>query len=335
MTKPFKDFLYLDSDFVSDLYGQIFQEEIIEKILSTGNTSAEQSSTSTGNSESDSAAFKGNGSVGVVSMGTEYTGTASSNEEEQFISIEEINSAESVTVALNNFKYSKVVENLRASDLINISQPHKQYDFIEINNSFEYYDFEKNVEIFNFDKMVEFMYTTHYTSRKQFFDIDVIKSDYKNAGISISNKKPNSPFKTVQEAEEYRSQLNGIFNFRNMDIVSDRLSAIFQNNVLLLSSTNEIVICNKKFLKTNSVSLIMSKKINATIVGRVINNPELANDTNDIKNYFEMNEDEKTLPSSLLNGGASFFIMNYLQNFFQLDPDKQLYIIQAMGVEYS
>lgn len=179
------------------------------------------------------------------------------------------------------------------------------------------------------------MFTTHYNGNNQFFDIDNIKSDYKNAALSISSKKVRSPFKNIEEAKEFHKKLDGIFNFRNMSVISESLSTIFRDNILLLSNNNEIVICNKKFLKTTSVSLIMSKKINATVIGRVINNPELPIDATNSKNYIPEDSEGNKITGSMLNGGAAFIIMNYLQHFVNLDVEKNLYIIQAIGVEYS
>lgn len=333
MTKTFKDFLYLDSEFVSDLYGQIFQEEIIEKILSTGNLSSEQKSEMTGHSESESTDTNGIGSIGIMSAGISNSDAVSNSKEEQLISTEEINSNESVTMALNNFKYTKVVEKLQSSNLLK-SSSQKQHEFIEVSGSFEYYDFELDHNIFNFDRIIEFMYTTYYNDKKQFFDISTIKNDYKNASLSKFSNKVKSPFKTIKEATDYYEKINGMFSYRNMAVVSNSLSEIFQNNVMLLSNNNEIVICNKNFLKTNSISLTMSKKINATVIGRVINDPELPIDATKTENYIEQDSNGQPNTKSLLNGGAAFMIMNYLQHFVNLEPSKKLYIVQAIGVEY-
>lgn len=334
MTKPFRDFLYLDNEIVSDLYGQIFQEEIIGKMLSTGNMSSSQKSDTTGYSESESSDANGVGSIGLISAGITNSESSSTSKEEQLVSTEEINSNESITMALNNFKYTKVVEKLQNSKLLK-SSSQGQHEFAQISGSFEYYDFELDRDIFNFDKIIEFMYTTYYNDRNQFFDVNTIKSDYKNAAQSIAKNKVMSPFKSTQEAKDYYKKIDGMFSYRNMAGVSQSLSDIFQNTVILLSSNNEIVICSKKFLKTNSISLTMSKKINATVIGRVMNDPELPIDATKTENYIVKDSNGKPNTKSLLNNGAAFMVMNYLQHFVNLDPSKSLYIIQAIGVEYS
>lgn len=136
MAKTFKDFLYLDNDIVSDLYGQIFQEEIIGKILSAGNASTEQKADTTGRTQSDTTDVQGGGNIGVASASILNSNSVSTSSEEQILSTEELNTNESVTMALNNFKYTKVIENLQNSDLLN-SDFSKQHEFIRTKDTFE------------------------------------------------------------------------------------------------------------------------------------------------------------------------------------------------------
>lgn len=335
MSFNYKDFLYLDNDFVADLYGQIYQEEIIEKILNAGNASIEQTGDVVGNSESETGEFSGGGSLAIASLGASYNSSSTSHKEEQVIFSEETNSSESVTVAINNFKYTKVIEGLENSGLLDAGLSLKQHSFLTIHDTFEYYDFELDNDIFSFDNIIEFMYTDYYTAKNQFFNVETIKSDYKNAATSVSGKKPKSPFKSIQEAEDYLNKLGGVFNFKYLEVVSKNLATIFKGNILLLSNNNHIIICNKKFLKTNSASLIMSKEINATVTGRVINNPEMPIDATKIENYVTLNENGQPNTKSMLTGGAAFMIMNYLQHFTRVDANSNLFIIQAIGVEYS
>lgn len=335
MSFKFKDFLYLDSDFVADLYGQIYQEEIIEKILSSGLSSNEGSVKSVSSSESDSTVIHAGGSLGIASMSGDFSEAVTNSEEEQILFSEETNSNESVTMALNNFKYTKVVENLENKKLLNSVAPHKQYEFIKIDNTFEYYDFDLSSVIFNFNNIVTFLYTTYYNEQEQFFNFESIISDFRNAKQSVKSKKVKSPFENLDQAKSYIESMRGAFTYRNMEVVSNSLATIFKENILLLSNNNEIVICSKEFLKTNSVSLTMSKRIKATVIGRVINNPIESVDANDIGNFLKTDENGDFDTSSMLNGGASFMIMNYLQNFMNIKVEKNLYIIQALGVEYS
>ncbi|UDE94904.1 hypothetical protein LHA31_10135 [Carnobacterium viridans] len=315
MTKQLRDFLYIDEDIVENLYAQLYQKEIVEQIFNDSS----QSGISQNNSETTSSTdgIKPSVTASAVVLKAQISGSSSITDTNKtaVVTSESQGVSESTKFALNRFKYSEVIDSLRDKGLLKDKYDFQKYDFLEIENNFRYFDYDQHTDIYDHEGMLILLFANYYITHDREITYDKIISDLSAAKVAVKNIKKLSFFENQADAKEFIAIYASSLNFRRVGLVSIHLNKIFKNNVLFFSKENDLVICNKNFLKTDTLLLTLSQNVSAKVIGKVINDPTLIMDTGDVSNYFT---DDERLTSDLINAGASFLVMNYLQNFYGL-----------------
>lgn len=337
MTKVLKDFIYLDEDLVDSLYAQLYQKEIVEQIFNDSSQSGVTQNNQNSSTETDEVSPMVGASVGVAKA--QINGRTSSSEtiSNSVVTSESQGASESTKFALNRFKYLEVLDELSDKDLLKNSEELNQYSFIELENTFKFYDFSQHVEAYDHESSLMLLFANYYIEHEREISLEAIQDDLKKAKVAVKHSNKLDFFNDQEDARKFIKIYRSTLNFRRIGIVSTALNKIFKNNVLFLSDNNELIICNKSFLKTDTLLLTLSKNVRAKVVGKIINDTAIMMDTDDISNYLTKDNstsEEKGLHPNYINAGASFLTMNYLQHFYGVKKELPVKFIQAVGIEY-